>query len=65
MVLSGRFGDTPEGRWLYENSEKFGFRNSYTRENDDLTGYRPEPWHYRYVGTNGNGTPPETAIAKE
>lgn len=63
MVLSGHFGETSEGRWLRDNSEKFGFRNSYTRENNDVTGYRPEPWHYRYVGVNG--TPPSgTAIAK-
>lgn len=49
-VLSNRFGETPEGRWLHENAERFGFRNSYTNENTDESGYKPEPWHLRYVG---------------
>jgi zinc D-Ala-D-Ala carboxypeptidase len=51
-MLAGRFASTPEGRWLHDNAEKFGFRNSYTRENSDEVGYRPEPWHFRYVGVN-------------
>jgi LAS superfamily LD-carboxypeptidase LdcB len=49
-VLSGRFGETPEGRWLHENADRFGFRNSYTNENTEQVGYKPEPWHLRYVG---------------
>ena len=49
-VLSGHFGETPEGRWLHENAEKFGFRNSYTNENTEQVGYKPEPWHLRYIG---------------
>lgn len=49
-ILSGTFGETPEGRWLHENSEKFGFRKSYTQENTEEVGYKPEPWHFRYVG---------------
>ncbi len=49
-ILSGTFGETPEGRWLHENSERFGFRKSYTKENTDQVGYKPEPWHFRYVG---------------
>ena len=49
-ILSGRFGETKEGRWLHDNAERFGFRNSYTSENSQEVGYKPEPWHYRYVG---------------
>lgn len=49
-VLSGRFGETPEGRWLHDNAERFGFRNSYTNENTEKVGYKPEPWHLRYLG---------------
>ncbi len=49
-ILSGTFGDTPEGRWLHENSERFGFRKSYTQENSEQVGYKPEPWHFRYIG---------------
>lgn len=53
-ILSGRFGETPEGRWLHENSEKYGFRKSYTRENSEEVGYKPEPWHFRYIGIAQN-----------
>lgn len=59
-ILSGTFGETPEGRWLTENSEKFGFRKSYTQENTEQVGYKPEPWHFRYVGKPAQGK----AVAK-
>ncbi len=49
-ILQGTFGETKEGRWLHENSERFGFRKSYTQENSEKVGYKPEPWHFRYVG---------------
>lgn len=49
-LLSGRFAETREGRWLAANAARFGFRNSYTRENADESGYKPEPWHFRQVG---------------
>jgi D-alanyl-D-alanine carboxypeptidase len=62
FVLSGQFAITPEGRWLAENAEKFGFRNSYTRENSDEVGYRPEPWHFRYIGAS-NTAPSREQIA--
>jgi len=49
-ILQGTFGDTPEGRWLDANSEKYGFRKSYTSENSKEVGYKPEPWHFRFIG---------------
>jgi LAS superfamily LD-carboxypeptidase LdcB len=49
-VLDPNFNRTKEGRWLRENAPKFGFYQSYTRENQHLTGYIPEPWHYRFYG---------------
>ncbi len=50
MVLSERFGTTPEGRWLFRHAAQFGFIHSYTEENTLEAGYKPEPWHLRYVG---------------
>jgi len=50
------FGDTPEGKWLATNAYTYGFIIRYTTGNDTITGYEPEPWHVRYVGT---------ALAKE
>jgi LAS superfamily LD-carboxypeptidase LdcB len=49
-VLSPYFDLTKEGHWLSENSQKFGFHQSYTQENRQETGYIPEPWHFRYLG---------------
>lgn len=49
-MLSKSFDQTPEGRWLNENAHKFGFIQSYTKENSITEGYMPEPWHYRYLG---------------
>lgn len=44
------FGKTPEGKWLQQNSYKYGFIMSYPKGKEKLTGYRYEPWHFRYVG---------------
>ncbi len=44
------FFKTPEGTWLLKHAHEFGFVLSYTRENQDLTGFAYEPWHFRYVG---------------
>ena len=51
-LLSLSFDKTPEGSWLQENAHKFGFIQSYTKENAEKEGYMPEPWHFRYVGPN-------------
>ncbi|MCC5874930.1 MAG: M15 family metallopeptidase [Candidatus Sumerlaeia bacterium] len=36
--------------WLVENAPAFGWRQSYTADNVDETGYIEEPWHWRYHG---------------
>ena len=41
---------TDEYKWMKENSYKYGFIQRYTDENQYITGYQPEAWHYRYVG---------------
>lgn len=48
QVTEPGFAQTAEGLWLSENARRFGFVRSYTDENRELTGYRPEPWHYRF-----------------
>lgn len=47
---SQKFGSTPEGKWLEENSYKYGFILSYPQGKQKDTGYIYEPWHFRYVG---------------
>jgi D-alanyl-D-alanine carboxypeptidase len=44
------FADTPAGTWLAENSYKYGFILRYPKGKENQTGYRYEPWHFRYVG---------------
>jgi len=53
-VLNPNFDLTKEGQWLRENAPKFGLYQSYTKENQHLTGYIPEPWHYRFFGDRRN-----------
>ena len=31
---------------------KYGFILRYPKDKKDITGYKFEPWHYRYVGTD-------------
>jgi D-alanyl-D-alanine carboxypeptidase len=45
------FGSTPEGQWVAANAYKYGFIVRYQTGYEDITGYEPEPWHIRYVGT--------------
>ncbi|WKC83646.1 M15 family metallopeptidase [Borreliella spielmanii] len=42
--------NTKEGKWLYENSLKYGFSLSYPKGYEIETGYKAEPWHYLYIG---------------
>lgn len=39
-----------EYKWLYHNAHKFGFILRYPKGKEKNTGYKYEPWHYRYVG---------------
>jgi D-alanyl-D-alanine carboxypeptidase len=38
--------------WLSEHAFEFGFALSYPPGKQRLTGYRPEPWHVRFVGND-------------
>lgn len=46
------FGLNPEYQWILNNSYKYGFIVRYPEEKTDITGYKFEPWHIRYVGKN-------------
>ncbi|MBQ9939950.1 MAG: M15 family metallopeptidase [Clostridia bacterium] len=50
QVLDKKQEDTPEQKWLMENSYKYGFILRYPSNKSDITGIYYEPWHYRYVG---------------
>jgi D-alanyl-D-alanine carboxypeptidase len=44
------FGSTTAYSWLLENASRHGFVLAYPSNREVETGYRWEPWHYRYVG---------------
>jgi len=50
MDLTQSFANINEGKWLYNNSWKYGFVVRYAKEKTSITGIISEPWHLRYVG---------------
>ena len=48
--LGASFSRTRGGRWIRENSWRFGFILRYDEGWESITGYEYEPWHIRYVG---------------
>lgn len=50
-IISDAFIGTPEAIWLHDNCYKYGFILRYPQGKTDETGYKYEPWHFRYVGT--------------
>jgi D-alanyl-D-alanine carboxypeptidase len=44
------FADTEEAKWLKDNAHRYGFILRYPKGKTDITGYKYEPWHFRYIG---------------
>ena len=44
------FKDTESYQWMLNNAHKYGFILRYPNNKTDITGFKYEPWHYRYVG---------------
>ena len=49
-TLNEKFAETEGGIWARENCWRFGFILRYGEEWEEITGYKYEPWHFRYVG---------------
>lgn len=49
-LLTERFAQTKEGKWLAKNAHKYGYIIRYPKGKSKITGYSYEPWHIRYVG---------------
>lgn len=45
------FGGTSAFTWLTQNAANYGYINRYPAGLSSITGYAPESWHWRYVGT--------------
>ncbi|MCR6711734.1 MAG: M15 family metallopeptidase [Demequina sp.] len=44
------FADTKAGKWLVKHAADYGFIERYPEGESKVTGYKWEPWHWRYVG---------------
>ena len=44
------FEMSDEFEWMSTNSYKYGFILRYPSGKENITGFKYEPWHYRYVG---------------
>ena len=49
-ALNEKFRNTVGGKWVAANCWRFGFILRYGETWEDITGYKYEPWHFRYVG---------------
>ena len=50
--LTQDFADYPDGQWINEHCQEYGFIIRYPKGKTDITGYAYEPWHLRYVGVD-------------
>jgi zinc D-Ala-D-Ala carboxypeptidase len=48
--ITDDFAETPAGEWLNAHAEEYGWSLSFPQEYEDVTGYRWECWHFRYIG---------------
>ena len=48
--IDDSFAGTPASQWLLRNAGNFGWSLSFPDGYEEITGYRWESWHYRYVG---------------
>lgn len=44
------FNESKEFEWMINNAYKYGFILRYPEDKEIITGFKYEPWHYRYVG---------------
>ena len=49
-AVDDKFESTTAFEWLNENAYKYGFILRYPKDKTDVTGYKYESWHYRFVG---------------
>lgn len=49
-TCQNNFGELDIGKWIAQNSYKYGFVVRYPVDKKELTGINFEPWHIRYVG---------------
>ena len=51
-IESSSIEKTDTYKWLIKNSYKYGFIRRYEERKAAITGYKPESWHFRYLGVD-------------
>ncbi len=51
-TIDDAFGETKEAVWLAQHCADYGFIIRFPKEKENITGYKYEPWHIRYVGVD-------------
>ena len=46
------FENTKGFKWLQKNAENYSFIMRYSKEKEEITKVKYEPWHWRYVGVD-------------
>ena len=44
------FDQTAGGKWVYQHAADYGWSLSFPKGYEDVTGFRWECWHFRYIG---------------
>ena len=48
--ITDEYAQTSAGKWLAANASNYGWSLSFPQGYEDVTGYRWECWHFRYIG---------------
>ena len=49
-LRSAGFQNTAQYAWMLSHAHEYGFILRYKEGSESITGYRFEPWHWRYIG---------------
>ena len=60
-----KFDESKEFNWMINNAYKYGFILRYPKGKEHITGFKYEPWHYRYVGKEAAKIIPDKNITLE
>lgn len=64
-TLTDNFENTDAFTWLQKNMHGYGFILRYPKGKENITGYKYEPWHIRYVGKDVAKKIQETGLTLE
>lgn len=48
--IDDSFAQTKMGAWMYNHAAEYGWSLSFPKDHEDVTGYRWESWHFRFIG---------------